>query len=473
MIPCGKRPFHRNRSFRDFNIAYPDPGLLLDRLNTARSRKAAFSELFIESTYRLRLSLQNSQFEVLADDFDEGIGHRTIHDHKEEYFFVSHLNAGAVEAIAQMIHSPHMIHLRHEYPAEMSPVQDETGLIQQAMSMIRTAHDQAWKRDWKTEVVSAYWEESCRSVRIINSEGMDIQTEKHLVTLSVQTEVKDGSEVYVGHAYTGGLVAGGKLPEMDPVRIGKNSVDRALQKIGSLAIPAGEYPVILAPGACGVFIHEIIAHQAEADVYLRGLSCFEGMIGHKIASPSVTIIDDGTIPAGRGTCCFDDEGFPAQRTSIVENGIFKGLLHNRITSAQTGTPQTGSARRESYVHPPLPRASNTFLSGGTDSPGDLIRSASGGLYITEITHGQANPLTGTFAFRVNESYLIQNGKISNPARPMTLAGNTRDMMMRIDGIGKDLILNTVTGSCVKDGQSVPVSSGQPTIRINKIAVYSD
>ena len=229
-------------------------------------------------------------------------------------------------------------------------------------------------------------------------------------------------------------------------------------------------PVVLGPGWPGILLHEAVGHGLEADFNRKEVSAFSGLIGQKVASELCTVIDDGQIPSRRGSLNVDDEGAPTGRAVLIENGILKGYLQDRLSSRILGTPPTGNGRRESYKHIPMPRMTNTFMLAGEDDPEDILRSVDRGLYCVNFGGGQVDITSGKFVFSASESYLIEGGRITRPVRGATLIGNGPDVLKKVSRVGHDLKLDRGIGTCGKEGQSVPVGVGIPTIKIDQLTV---
>ncbi|MFN3396492.1 MAG: TldD/PmbA family protein, partial [Thermodesulfovibrionales bacterium] len=243
---------------------------------------------------------------------------------------------------------------------------------------------------------------------------------------------------------------------------------RALMMLSARRAPGGRMPVVISSEAGGTMIHEAVGHGLEADLVNEGLSVYSGKIGLEIASPLITVIDDPTLINRRGSYRFDDEGTPSQKTILIEKGVLKNYMYDRLTALKAGVKSTGNGRRESYQHRPIPRMSNTYIAPGETSPDDIIKATHKGLFVKKMGGGQVNTVTGEFVFEVQEGYLIENGKIGEPVREATLIGNGPDVLKSIDMVGSDLGFSI--GTCGKDSQGVPVSDGMPTVRIPDIVV---
>ncbi len=234
--------------------------------------------------------------------------------------------------------------------------------------------------------------------------------------------------------------------------------------------PAGNMTVVLGPGWPGVLLHEAIGHGLEGDFNRKGTSAFAGRVGQKVASPLCTVVDDGTLAGRRGSLNIDDEGTPTQCTTLIENGVLKGYMQDKMNAGLMGVAPTGNGRRESYAHLPMPRMTNTYMLAGESDPEEIIRSVEKGLYAVNFGGGQVDITSGKFVFSASEAYLIENGKITRPVKGATLVGNGPDVLTRVSMVGNDLKLDQGVGTCGKEGQSVPVGVGQPTLRIDGLTV---
>ncbi len=240
--------------------------------------------------------------------------------------------------------------------------------------------------------------------------------------------------------------------------------------LDSVAAPAGEMTVVLGPGWPGILLHEAIGHGLEGDFNRKGTSAFAGLLGQRIASPGVTVVDDGTINDRRGSLSIDDEGTPTQRTILIEDGILKGFMQDRLNARLTGVKSTGNGRRQSYAHAPMPRMTNTYMLGGDKEPEEVLASVKKGIYAVNFGGGQVDITSGKFVFSASEAYLIEDGKLGAPVKGATLIGNGPDSLTKVSMIGNDMALDNGIGTCGKDGQGVPVGVGQPTLRIDGLTV---
>ncbi|HEX7219742.1 MAG TPA: metallopeptidase TldD-related protein, partial [Burkholderiales bacterium] len=248
------------------------------------------------------------------------------------------------------------------------------------------------------------------------------------------------------------------------------AVSQALVNLEARPAPAGTMTVVVGPGWPGVLLHEAVGHGLEGDFNRKGSSAFAGRLGQRVASPGVTVVDDGTLPGRRGSLTVDDEGTPTRRNVLIEDGVLRGYLQDSLNARLMKMPLTGNGRRESFAHLTLPRMTNTYMLAGSHDPAEIIRSVPKGIYATNFGGGQVDITNGKFVFSAAEAYLIENGKVTHPVKGATLIGNGPDALTRVTMIGNDLALDTGIGTCGKEGQSVPVGVGQPTLKIEGLTV---
>jgi TldD protein len=292
-----------------------------------------------------------------------------------------------------------------------------------------------------------------------------------LVRMNVQVIVEQNGRREQGSSGGGARQGLGYFIEQERgIGYAKEAVRQALVNLEAVAAPAGMLPVVLGPGWPGVLLHEAVGHGLEGDFNRKGTSAFSGRIGERVASPLCTVVDDGTLPGRRGSLTIDDEGTPSANNVLIENGILKGYMQDKMNARLMGTAPTGNGRRESYAHLPMPRMTNTYMLPGKQAPEEIIASVEHGLYAVNFGGGQVDITSGKFVFSANEAYLIENGKITQPVKGATLIGNGPDVMTRISMVGDDLELDGGVGTCGKEGQSVPVGVGQPTLKIDELTV---
>ncbi|HTU65665.1 MAG TPA: metalloprotease TldD [Steroidobacteraceae bacterium] len=308
-------------------------------------------------------------------------------------------------------------------------------------------------------------------VLVANSEGHLAADVRPLVRFNVSVIVEQNGRREQGYSGSGGrftlpeLVAGDK-----PLALAREAVRQALVNLDAVPAPAGPMTVVLGAGWPGILLHEAIGHGLEGDFNRKGTSAFSGRVGERVASELCTIVDDGTLSRRRGSLNIDDEGTPTQCTTLIENGVLKGYLQDKMNARLTGTKSTGNGRRESFAHITLPRMTNTYMRAGRSDPGEIIASVQKGIYAVNFGGGQVDITSGKFVFSASEAYLIENGKLGAPIKGATLIGNGPDVLTRVSMVGNDLKLDEGVGTCGKEGQSVPVGVGQPTLRVDGLTV---
>jgi TldD protein len=307
-------------------------------------------------------------------------------------------------------------------------------------------------------------------VLVARSDGLMAADVRPLVRLSLQVIAEENGNREQGVAGGGGRFDYAYFTD-DVLRdYAAKAVHQAVVNLHAKPAPAGTMTVVLGAGWPGILLHEAIGHGLEGDFNRKGSSAFAGRIGERVAAPGVTVVDDGTIARRRGSLNVDDEGNPTQCTVLIENGILKGYLQDSLNARLMNVPVTGNARRESFAHIPMPRMTNTYMLNGDKTPEEIIASVKHGLYAVNFGGGQVDITSGKFVFSAAEAYMIENGKISYPVKGATLIGNGPDILTRVSMIGNDLSLDPGVGTCGKEGQSVPVGVGQPTLRIDGLTV---
>jgi TldD protein len=326
-------------------------------------------------------------------------------------------------------------------------------------------------KDPRVRQVSASLMGIWQAVQIIRPDGTRVGDIRPLVRINVSIVVGDGDRMETGGSGAGGRVEYAEF--LEPARW-QGQVDEALRQalvnLGSIPAPAGEMPIVLGPGWPGVMLHEAVGHGLEGDFNRKKTSAFSGMVGQRVAAPGVTVVDDGTLPNRRGSLTVDDEGTPTSRTVLIEDGILKGYMQDRLNARLMGVRATGNGRRQGFGHAPMPRMTNTFMMAGTQDPQEIIASVKRGIYAVNFGGGQVDITSGKFVFSASEAYLIEDGKVGPAVKGATLIGNGPDAMTKVTMIGNDLQLDDGIGTCGKDGQGVPVGVGQPTLRMDGLTV---
>jgi TldD protein len=359
---------------------------------------------------------------------------------------------------------------RHDlYPVITAPT--ETAFAER-VELVRRADLAARAYDPRIFQVQAVYADNLRYVMVANSDGVLTLDRQPLARLSVAALAREnGGPPQRGHSGGGGRVELSFFQnEKTPEHFASEAAREALVMLGAVDAPAGEMTVVLGPGWPGILLHEAVGHGLEADFNRKKVSAFTDRIGQKVASELCTVIDDGTIGSRRGSLNVDDEGQPTQRNVLIENGVLRGYLQDKLSSTLMGSQPTGSGRRESYEHMPMPRMTNTFMLAGESQPEDIIRSVAKGLYCVSFGGGQVDITNGNFVFSASESYLIEGGKVTRPVRNATLIGNGPEALKYVSMVGNDLRLDEGIGVCGKEGQHVPVGVGIPTVRIDRMTV---
>jgi TldD protein len=326
-------------------------------------------------------------------------------------------------------------------------------------------------RDPRVSQVSVSLNASWSVIDILRGDGFVASDVRPLVRLGVQIVVEQNGRRETGYHGLGGRYLYGRLfEEAEWNRSIDIALAQALTNLEAVAAPAGEMTVVLGPGWPGVLLHEAIGHGLEGDFNRKGTSAFSSRIGERVAAPGVTVVDDGAIEQRRGSLTIDDEGTPTGRTCLIEDGILKGYLQDRLNARLMGMEPTGNGRRESFAHAPMPRMTNTFMLGGADDPGELVERVKDGIYAKSFGGGQVDITNGKFVFSCTEAYRIRGGRIAEPIKGATLIGDGPTVLTRVKGIGNDLALDEGIGVCGKAGQSVPAGVGQPTLLIDGLTV---
>ena len=306
---------------------------------------------------------------------------------------------------------------------------------------------------------------------VVANDGTLAGDVRPLVRMSVHVIAEQGNRREQGTSGGGGRTSLDHFIDSDRgLEFAREAVRQALVNLEAVDAPAGAMPVVLGPGWPGVLLHEAVGHGLEGDFNRKGTSAFAGRMGERVASPLCTVVDDGTLPGRRGSLNIDDEGTETQQTILIEKGVLKGYMQDKMNARLMGMTPTGNGRRESYAHLPMPRMTNTYMLPGSHEPEEIIASVDRGLYAVNFGGGQVDITSGKFVFSANEAYLIENGKVTRPVKGATLIGNGPDVLTRVSMVGNDLQLDTGIGVCGKEGQSVPVGVGQPTLKVDEITV---
>ncbi|MBL8780028.1 MAG: metalloprotease TldD [Alphaproteobacteria bacterium] len=456
----------------------------LDRNNVERITADALKgaddgELFLE--YRLSESFVFDDGRMKAASFDttQGFGLRAVAGEATGFAHSSDLSedairraAGAVQAVksgytgtwAQGPQRTNVQLYAASNPIDGTPFDVKTKLLSDIDAYARA-------KDSRVRQVSCSLFGEWQAIEILRPDGMTVRDVRPLVRLNVSIVAGEGDRQESGSHGMGGRTAYDVY--LDP-KMWKGAVDEALRQalvnLKSVPAPAGVMPVVLGPGWPGILLHEAIGHGLEGDFNRKKTSAFAGLLGQRVASPGVTVVDDGTIDARRGSLSVDDEGTPTSRTVLIEDGILKGYLQDRQNARLMGMKATGNGRRQGHSHSIMPRMTNTFMMAGPHDPGEILSSVKNGIYAVNFGGGQVDITSGKFVFSCTEAYRIEDGKVGAPVKGATLIGNGPDSLTHVKMVGNDLKLDTGIGTCGKNGQSVPVGVGQPTLLIEGLTV---
>jgi TldD protein len=446
-------------------------------INIALSRGGEYAEFYQEDGKQTAIVLEDQKIEKVLTGISRGVGLRVLFDHRTLYAYTNDLSLTAIKELARAVSravsgtgTERVLDLTSRTsPVDHVIIQDPFSVeLQDKIDRIRAADKAARSVDPRICQSKVITRESRKHVLIATSSGELAEDERTSLMGMVQVVAREGDLIQTGIETLGGAV-GYELFGTDPLEeAARKASRRAVVMLSALPAPAGRMPVVLSSRAGGTMIHEAVGHGLEADLAQQRLSVYSGRVGDRIASPAVSVVDDSTIPNKRGSFRFDDEGTSAQRTVLVDQGILKGYLYDRLTSMKDETVSTGNGRRESYRCRPIPRMTNTMILPGEEDPEEIVRTTPTGLFVVRMGGGQVNTVNGDFVFEISEGYRIENGKVGEPVRGATLTGNGPDVLMQIDRVGNDL--GYAIGTCGKDGQGAPVADAQPTLRIPELTV---
>jgi TldD protein len=450
-------------------------------LNAALAKGAEFSEVYIEARTSDTVRIEEKTVREASRGIVSGVGIRAIIGDKVGYAYTDGLNAepmlDAARVAAEIASGSHGsaevgLHgaaaeaRRFSHP-QVFPIEIEAAKkIETAMSADQGARE--YDRRISEVLVSLLDTDS--DVLIANSEGIFVRDRRIMTTLRVVAVAKDAESRQVGGRTLSGTVGYELFDKESPLGVATDAARQAIILLEAEEAPAGKMPLVLGNGRGGVLLHEAIGHGFEGDFIRKQTSLFTGRMGEKVATEACTIVDDATLPGIRGTLNVDDEGTPGQRTVLIENGILKGFLYDRLNAALMNTVSTGNGRRQSYRSIPVVRMTNTFMLGGGISRDEIIASVKKGLYAKRIGGGQVDIASGNFVFEVMEGYLIESGKIGPPVKGANLIGNGAEILKKIEMVGDDFAMDPGGGTCGKAGQGAPVGNGIPTVRVSEITV---
>ena len=449
-------------------------------LGEALSAGGEYADLYFESVTSTSLGVDEGIVKTASQGISVGCGIRVLAGERTGFAYTDDLSSekllkaartaaliasGPAKELAQgFLHTD----LPTLYPVAGATADAE---ISEKLELIQRADKAARAYDSRITQVRAGFSDELRRILVAASDGTFASDTQPLARLNVFVIAQDGANLARGTSGGGGRIAldffeGDKSPE----HYAREAARTAMLQLGAVDAPAGEMEVVLGPGWPGVLLHEAVGHGLEADFNRKKTSAFTGLIGQQVASTKVTVVDNGTMPNRRGSLNVDDEGTPTQENVLIENGILKGYLTDKLSARLMGTKSTGSGRRESYQQITMPRMTNTYMLNGDDMPEDILKSVKRGLYAVNFGGGQVDITSGKFVFSASEAYLIEDGVVTRPVKGATLVGNGPEALKYVSMVGNDLALDEGIGTCGKAGQSVPVGVGMPTIKLDRMTV---
>ncbi|EML5157365.1 TPA: metalloprotease TldD [Morganella morganii] len=457
---------------------------LFSVLTQLADRHIDYGDLYFQSSFHEAWVLEDKIIKNGSYNIDQGVGIRAVSGEKTGFAYADQISLTALQQSASAarsivreqgngkVQSLHRVNNTALYaaldPLRAMPREEKIALLHRLDRVARA-------EDPRVQEVNASLTGVYEEVLVAATDGTLATDIRPLVRLSVSVLVEEDGKREHGSSGGGGRFGyeyflGTEDGEIRADHFAREAVRMALVNLSAVAAPAGLMPVVLGAGWPGVLLHEAVGHGLEGDFNRRGASVFSGKIGQQVTSSLCTIVDDGTIGDRRGSLAIDDEGVPGQYNVLIENGILKGYMQDKLNARLMGVDPTGNGRRESYAHLPMPRMTNTYMLAGETSPEEIIASVKNGLYAPNFGGGQVDITSGKFVFSTSEAYLIENGKITRPVKGATLIGSGIEAMQQVSMVGNDLKLDKGVGVCGKEGQSVPVGVGQPTLKLDSITV---
>ena len=438
-----------------------------------------YADLYFQYSRGESWSLEEGIVKSGSFSIEQGVGVRAVSGEKTAFAYSDDISmpalqsaASATRAIARQGASATTQAVRRNTGRELYLPHDPIASLDapRKVALLEAIERHARALDPRVKQVMASLSGEYEVVLVTRSDGVMAADVRPLVRLSLQVIAEEGGRREQGGAGGGGRFDYAYFTDEVLQDYARKAVHQALTNLQAQPAPAGTMTVVLGPGWPGVLLHEAVGHGLEGDFNRKGTSAFSGRIGERVAAPGVTVVDDGTINRRRGSLNIDDEGNPTQRTVLIEDGVLKGYIQDSLNARLMGVPVTGNGRRESFAHVPMPRMTNTYMLAGDKDPQEIIASVKRGLYAVNFGGGQVDIVSGKFVFSASEAYMIEDGKVTYPVKGATLIGNGPDALTRVSMIGNDLSLDTGVGTCGKEGQSVPVGVGQPTLRIDGLTV---
>ncbi|MDO8705011.1 MAG: metalloprotease TldD [Sulfuricaulis sp.] len=458
-----------------------DEAELMRLMGQLMSGRVDYGDLYFQYSRHESWSLEEGKVKSGSHSIEQGVGVRACAGEKTGLAYSDEIvlpalleAASAARAIVQQGAPARVpVAFRGEAGRQLYRPDDPLASLpdEAKVKLLERVERAARAQDPRVKQVMASLASTHEVVLVVRSDGAIAGDVRPLVRLNVTVIVESNGRREQGSSGGGGRFTYDYFSRADQaLSYAREAVRQALVNLDAAEAPAGTMPVVLGPGWPGILLHEAIGHGLEGDFNRKGTSAFSGKLGQRVASEQCTVVDDGTIPDRRGSLNMDDEGTTTQKTVLIENGILKGYMQDTLNARLMGVAPTGNGRRESYAHLPMPRMTNTYMLPGKFDPGEIIASVEKGLYAVNFGGGQVDITSGKFVFSASEAYLIENGKITHPVKGATLIGNGPDVLTRVSMVGNDLQLDPGVGTCGKEGQSVPVGVGQPTLKIDSLTV---
>ena len=446
---------------------------------TLAARRVDYADLYFQYARSEGWSLEEGIVKSGSFNIEQGVGVRAVSGEKTAFAYSDEISlpalqgaARATRAIAAAGQARVVKAGSRRLPVQLYAAVDPIASLasEQKVALLEKLERKCRARDPRVTQVMASLGGEYEVVLVARADGQLAADVRPLVRLSVQVIAEHNGRRESGSAGGGGRTDYAHFTDEVLDQYAEQAVSQALVNLAARPAPAGTMAVVLGPGWPGILLHEAVGHGLEGDFNRKGSSAFSGRLGQRVAAPGVTVVDDGTLPGRRGSLTVDDEGTPSQRNVLIEDGVLRGYMQDSLNARLMKMPLTGNARRESFAHLTMPRMTNTYMLAGPHDPAEIIRSVKKGLYATNFGGGQVDITNGKFVFSAAEAYLIEDGKVTHPVKGATLIGNGPDALTRVSMIGNDLALDTGIGTCGKEGQSVPVGVGQPTLRIDALTV---
>jgi len=448
-------------------------------LRSIHAHDVDFADFYFQHSCFESWSLEEGIVKAGTFSIDSGVGVRAVTGDKQAFAYSDDISLAALEEASQAVRAIGRQGQSASAPLDRTgesrrlyPTADPVLSLADAakVDMLTRLERIARALDSRVVQVMASLAGEHETVLIARSDGVVAADVRPLVRVSITVIVEEHGRREQGYAGGGARLDYSHFTEARLASFAKQAVDQAIVNLSAREAPAGNMTVVLGSGWPGILLHEAIGHGLEGDFNRKGTSAFSGRVGERVAAPGVTVVDDGTLGDRRGSLNLDDEGNPTQRTVLIEDGILCGYMHDRLNAGLSQTTSTGNGRRESFAHMPMPRMTNTIMLAGERDPAEIIESVKRGLYAVNFGGGQVDITSGKFVFSAAEAWMIEDGKLTYPVKGATLIGNGPDALTRVSMVGNDLALDSGIGTCGKDGQSVPVGVGQPTLRIDGLTV---